>query len=103
MRPQERRPGRSFERDDEALGENLIRHSPEDSVPNRAKAVAVLRKAEEFMHHANPPPVGEKSIRRALELAAGRTGLTLADYDRIVKDDPELQELERKVLAFNAI
>ncbi|AKV02397.1 hypothetical protein AKJ09_09060 [Labilithrix luteola] len=35
---------------------------------------------------------------RALELAAGRMGVKLSEYDAIVGDDPELRALERRVI-----
>ena len=60
-------------------------------VADRAKAVSVLRKAEEFIAHDNP-----SDARRALELAAGRVGLTYDEYRKIVDNDHELIELERK-------
>lgn len=116
-----RPPGRSFDDPRKPLGEDTLARSPDIGAPleegvygrsegephgmgvaDRAKVVAVLRKAEEFMRSANPAPTDEWGLRRALELAAGRIGLTLREYDRIVKADPELQELERKVLEDNA-
>jgi hypothetical protein len=62
-------------------------------VADRAKAVGVLRKAEEFLAHDLP-----SDPRRALELAAGRVGLTYEEYRKIVDADHELQELEAKFL-----
>ena len=117
-----RKPGRSFDHPDRPLGEDAIESAPEiganieagvygraavgdargPGLADRAKAVSVLRKAEEFMATNNPSPRTPAGMRRALELAAGRVGLTIQEYEDIVRADPELQELERKVLAANA-
>lgn len=67
-------------------------------VARRAKAIAVLRKADEFMRTNNPPPSDPVHTRRALELAAGRIGLTLREYDDLVRGDPELVALERRLI-----
>jgi hypothetical protein len=117
--PSTRKPGRSFDDPSRPLGEEIVEEATEDDnapleegiygraktahppsghgagVAERAKAVAVLRKAEEFLYTSNPPPT---DMRRALELAAGRIALTIEEYDRIVESDEELQALERKVL-----
>lgn len=117
-----RKPGRSFGDPGKPLGQDIVERAADRSaavndsgvyggrpsqlsgggtagVAERAKAVAVLRKAEEFMATEDPAPDGPEGMRRALELAAGRVGTTLDEYDAIVKGDPELAELERKVLA----
>jgi hypothetical protein len=113
-----RKPGRSFEDPSKALGEELLARSnpntlqpPEDfarrevqaatlqhGVAERAKAIAVLRKADELIETENLP-VHQATPRRALELAAGRVGLTIEEYNALTKDDAELLELEREVLA----
>ncbi len=113
-----RQPGRSFDDPTRPLGEDLIERSPTNtsaeeggiygrseqlgprpvSVADRAKAIAVLRKADEFMRTENPSPRTRDGMRRALELAAGRVGLTFEEYDVIVRHDPEVAELERKLL-----
>ena len=122
MREQEKRkPGRSFDDPSKPLGQGTVERAHDvganleggvygrkedgDKAPgvaDRAKAVAVLRKAEEFMATNNPSPRTPEGMRRALELAAGRVGLTIEEYDAIVKADDELVALERKVLAANA-
>lgn len=79
--------GRAFEDTDEG------RRAPsteDDRVANRAKVVSVIRKAQEFLRTGNPP-----DVRRALELAAGRVGLTYDEYRTLVDEDPELRELEQ--------
>jgi uncharacterized protein YdbL (DUF1318 family) len=40
----------------------------------------------------------QQLVARALELAAGRVGLTIEEYEALVKGDAELIDLERKVL-----
>src|SRR4051812_47328443 len=85
----ERKPGRSFSDPSRALGEDLLERSdprggdedegvygraPEHyrsghGVSDRAKCVAVLRKADELMFENNPPGDTEENQRRALELA----------------------------------
>ena len=114
----ERKPGRSFTDPGRALGEDLIERAdrfggdPEEGVygraaehyarghgvAERAKGVAVLRKAEELMASGNPGGHTEAGRRRALELAAGRTGLKIEEYDRIVEGDEELKALESVVM-----
>ena len=112
-----RQPGRSFENPDRPLGEEILEHSGPSStsasedfrsrekqaaarhkgVAERAKVIAVLRKLEDLVAERNLPH-GQETPRRALELAAGRVGLTLAEYQALVSGDPELVELEQKVL-----
>jgi hypothetical protein len=60
--------------------------------------VAILRKAEEFFYTHNPSPHEPYGVRRGLELAAGRMGLKLEDYEAIVRSDPEIAELQRLVI-----
>ncbi len=114
----ERKPGRSFSDPSRPLGEELIeRASPHggdleeevygrapehfregNGVPERAKCVAVLRKADELMAENNPPGDTEEHQRRALELACGRCGVRIEEYDRLVDRDEEMQKLEELVL-----
>jgi hypothetical protein len=114
----ERKPGRSFTDPRRPMGEALIERSdphggdPEEGiygrsaehfrtghgVSERAKCVAVLRKAEELMASGNPAGDTEAGQRRALELAAGRIGLKLKEYDRLVEGDEEIQELQAAVM-----
>jgi hypothetical protein len=113
-----RQPGRSFTDPRRPLGEDVIERGdpnggdPEEGVygrapehprvghgvAERAKAVAVLRKAEELMATGNPPGNTDIGQRRALELAAGRVGLSLEEYRRLVDGDDELESLEQVVL-----
>lgn len=91
-REEDRKPGRSFDNPSKPLGTGVVKRGlTNDDVANRAKAVSVLRKAEEFIAHADPV-----DPRRALELAAGRVGLTWKEYRTLVDNDAELIELERK-------
>lgn len=98
----DRPPGRSFEDPSRPLGAELIDPNPSEAqrtfVANRAKAISILRKAEEFMRSHNPSGTTPDGVLRALELAAGRMGLKLSEYDAIVGDDPELRALERRVI-----
>lgn len=114
----ERKPGRSFTDPRKPLGSEVIERADPfggDSdegvygraathphhghgVAERAKAVAVLRKAEELMATDNPPGDTEEGRRRALELAAGRLGMTLREYDQLVAGDEELESLQAAVL-----
>src|SRR5687768_18498234 len=111
MKPQEnRKPGRSFDDPSKPMGQDIVERAhdvganleggvygraeddaKDTGVADRAKAVSVLRKAEEFISHADPT-----DPTRALELAAGRVGLKYDEYRKIVDADHELQELERK-------
>ncbi|MBX3187873.1 MAG: universal stress protein [Labilithrix sp.] len=119
---EERPPGRSFVDPSRPLGAELLERSAPTSPPTeenfrdrarqaadqaeadrrgvaeRAKVIGVLRKAEELMSTSNPPPNNEVDARRALELAGGRLGLTYPEYRAITDADPELVELERRVL-----
>jgi hypothetical protein len=91
-REEDRKPGRSFDDPSKSMGTGVVkRGATDDDVANRAKAVSVLRKAEEFIAHSDPA-----DPRRALELAAGRIGIKWHEYRKIVDADPELLELERK-------
>lgn len=114
----ERLPGRSFEDPSQPLGEEVIKrgdpfgggaeegvygraveHAPiGHGVPERAKCVSVLRKAEELMASNNPPGDTDASRRRAIELACGRCGVTVKEYDLIVANDEELQALQANVM-----
>lgn len=115
--PEARQPGRSFEDHEKPLGAELLeRTGPSDTaagedfrsrevqagshvngVAERAKVIGVLRKMEELVAERNLPK-GQETPRRALELAAGRVGLTIEEYEALVRGDAELVELERKVL-----
>lgn len=94
--------GRSFQHPDKPLGYELLDRTLEthdlELLANRTKAVAILRKAEEFLYTHNPGVDEPGGFHRALELAAGRMGLKYEEYVRIVKNDAELQLLEREVL-----
>jgi hypothetical protein len=115
--PEARQPGRSFEDPQKPLGAELLEHSGASStsasedfrsreaqagarpkgVAERAKVIAVLRKLEELVADRNLPH-GHHTLPRALELAAGRVGLTVREYEALVRGDPELVDLERRVL-----
>jgi hypothetical protein len=116
---EERPPGRSFTDPRRPLGEDLIERSDPSGgdrdesfygraadhypvghgVAERARCVAVLRKAEELMASGNPAGDTDEGRRRALELAAGRCGVRIIEeYDRVVDDDEELQALEATVM-----
>ena len=113
----ERKPGRSFSDHGRPLGEELIERADPTSngaeegvygrtsthanvqhgVADRAKCVAVLRKAEELMFSENPSGDTEEGRQRALELAAGRIGLKIEEYNRLCKDDEEVLSLQAAV------
>ena len=113
-----RKPGRSFDDPEKPLGQDLLDRTPQrnteanedfrpreaqadmpqNGVAERAKVVAVLRKADEFIATANPPASDEAGLRRCMELAAGRVGLTFPEYEALLKGDDELLALESKVL-----
>jgi hypothetical protein len=113
----ERQPGRSFEDPTKPLGAELLdRSGPSTTsahedfrarevqagtrpkgVAERATVIGVLRKMEELVAEGNLP-TGQETVRRALELAAGRAGLTIGEYEALVRGDAELVDLERKVL-----
>ncbi|MCL2778569.1 MAG: hypothetical protein FWD73_11240 [Polyangiaceae bacterium] len=67
-------------------------------VTDRAKVISVLLKAEEFMRAPNPPGITPQRVVRALDLAANHMGMKLSEYDAIVSRDPELRELERRMI-----
>lgn len=96
----DRKPGRSFSDHSRPLGEDLIsRGDPIHGVADRARAVSVLRKAEELMASNNPSGATAEGRRSALELAAWRVGVKIGEYERICKHDLEVQDLERQVMA----
>lgn len=101
----EHRAGRSFADPRRPLGDGIIdRAAPIDGahlghgVAERAKGVSVLRKAEELMASGNPDGKSESGRRRAIELACGRVGVKLDEFDRIVAEDPELGALMTNVM-----
>ena len=114
---QDRKPGRSFEDPARPLGEEVLAHTAESNpvanedfrsreaqvdtqqhgLSERAKAISVLRKAEEFVATNNPPCEDEAGLTRCFELAAGRVGLTIGEYDALVRSDPEILVLEAQV------
>lgn len=116
--PSEHRAGRSFTDPSRPLGEGLIdRADPFGGDPNegvygranrsadighgvaeRAKAVSVLRKAEELMASGNPDGSTEGGRRRAIELACGRCGVQVKEFDLIVAHDAEVQALMTNVM-----
>ncbi|HVJ93488.1 MAG TPA: hypothetical protein VM580_26990 [Labilithrix sp.] len=62
-------------------------------LPERAKCIAVLRKADELMAEGNPPGDTEQGRRRALELACGRCGVKVEEFERMMHGDEELEAL----------
>ena len=127
--PQEPEPapkrdaGRSLDDPSRPLGEDILQRSVQTVAPTRenfhdrarqaaeqaavdrfgvaerAKVIGVLRKAEELMSTANPSPDTDAGVRRALELACGRVGLTYPEYRALADHDPDLVDLERSVIA----
>ena len=112
-----RLPGRSFEDPRKPMGEEILAHSgaskpaeedfrsredqaaaSQHGVAERAKAISVLRKVEELISEEDPPANDEAGLCTAMKLAAGRVGLTIEEYHSLVKGDPEVEDLERKVL-----
>lgn len=77
---------------DEGVYGRATPSNTDDTVANRAKVLSVIRKAEEFLRTNNP-----NDAKRALELAAGRVGLTYDEYKRLVAEDPELLDYERRI------
>ncbi len=94
--------GRAFDDYSKPLGYDLLDRTVEthdlELLANRTKAVAVLRKAEEFLYTGNPSAHEPGGVQRALELAAGRLGLSFEEYARLVKGDPELEVLQQEVV-----
>lgn len=78
--------------DDGVYGSGSSDHA-NDLVANRAKAIGVLRKAEEFVTNQDPP-----EPLRALELAAGRCGVKYDEYRAMIESDVELAKLEQVFL-----
>lgn len=119
----ERKPGREFTDPRRPLGQDLIERSdpfggdPEEGVygrapehfrsghgvAERAKGVAVLRKADELMGADNPSGATEEGRRRAIELACGRCGVHIDEYYRILEGDEELKDLEAAVMQAAAV
>ncbi|MBX3230248.1 MAG: hypothetical protein KIT84_24550 [Labilithrix sp.] len=114
----ERQPGRDFTDPRRPLGQGVIERADPfggdmtegvygranvsadigHGVAERAKAVSVLRKAEELMASGNPDGGTEDGRRRAIELACGRCGVDVDEYDRIVARDEELMALQTNVM-----
>jgi hypothetical protein len=102
MTTQSHRVGRAFDDPRKPLGYDVLERTMAthdlDLLANRTKAIAVLRKAEEFLYTHNPGPSEPGGVRRALELAAGRVGLTYDEFSALVRGDSELEHLEREVV-----
>jgi hypothetical protein len=114
----DRLPGRSFTDPRKALGDDVIERGDPlggdadegvygrasdhvrsgHGVAERAKAVSVLRKAEELMASGNPSGDSEDGRRRAIELACGRAGVRIEEFDRYVKGDEELEAMMATVM-----
>lgn len=121
--PPAREAGRSFDDPSRALGDDILARAGRTTAPTKenlhdramqaaqqaavdrlgvgecAKVIGVLRKAEEFMSTSNPSADTDAGVRRALELACGRLGLTFLEYRALADSAPELLELERQVIA----
>lgn len=116
--PTTHKAGRSFTDPERPLGEEVIaRANPlggdEDEgfygrisdhprlghgVAEVARAVSVLRKAEELMASGNPSGETEAGRRRAIELACGRCGVPIHEYDYLVETDEEVRALHITVM-----
>ncbi len=121
-KPEDRKPGRSFEAPSRPLGEELLEHSTRGVAPTvedfrdrvaqareqggadrggvaeRAKVIGVLRKAEEIMAALEYAPQSEADLERTLDVAAHDVGLTLGEYRALMEGDTELVALEKQVL-----
>ena len=115
----DRKPGRSFEDPERPLGQELLERSgpsdtranedfrsreaqadmPHNGVAERAKAVSVMRLAEELIATHNPGANDEYSLQRCFDLAGGRLGLKPAEYESLLKGDVELEKLDAQVRA----
>lgn len=114
---EDRLPGRSFDDPNRPMGEDVLAHSAPSAegiedfrsreaqadiaghgIAERARAIAVLRKAEELIADNNPGAPDEAGLRRCFELAAGRVGITIGEYNALVKGDPEMIKLEANVV-----
>ena len=113
----DRKPGRSFENPELPLGQELLEQSgpsdpranedfrsreaqadmPHNGVAERAKAVSVMRLAEELIATHNPGANDDASLERCFDLAGGRLGLKPEEYASLIKDDPELIHLDSQV------
>src|SRR5262245_3679866 len=110
--------GRSFSDSRRPLGAELLDRTdplggdPEEGVygrapvhyrvghglPERAKCIGVLRKPDELRAEGNPPGDTEQGRRRALELACGRCGVKVEEYERMMHGDEELEALHATVM-----
>jgi len=114
----DRKPGRSFSDPSRPMGEDVIERADPlggsadegvygrapihekigHGVAERARAVSVLRKAEELMASGNPSGATEDGRRRAIELACGRAGVKIDEYDAMVASDEEIRSLHEAVM-----
>lgn len=79
------------------LGADLLERTSPRQLADRAKAIAVLRRASELVE--NPGHVEtEAGLQEVLETAARDVGVLPKEYREIIRNDVELQELESAFL-----
>ena len=84
-------PGRS-------LGLELLQRASPRQLPDRAKAIAVMRRAHELIRYCEPECENEARLCDVMDVAARDVGLGPEEYRAIVRGDVELKELERRAL-----
>ena len=89
---------RGGDEDGGAYGRAAVHPKHGHGLADRAKAISVLRKAEELMASGNPPGDTERGRRRALALACRRCGVRAEEYAAAVAGDEELRALHAAVL-----
>lgn len=91
-------PGQVFDDPRRPLGAELLERSSPRQLPDRAKAIAVMRRADELVKYCEPECESEPRLQHVMDLAARDVGLRPEEYRGIIQNDVELRELERRVL-----
>jgi hypothetical protein len=79
------------------LGADLLERTSPRYLPDRAKAIAVLRRASELIAYPGHVET-EAGLQQVLESAARDVGVLPNEYREIIRNDVELQELETAFL-----
>lgn len=82
--------------DDPKLGADLLARSSPQQLPDRAKAIAALRRATELFKYCDPRITTDVGLVTLVDVAARDVGLRPEELRAILRKDAEVKELERR-------
>ena len=94
----EHTPGQAFDDPSRPLGTTLLERASPRQLPDRAKAIAVLRRTSELVKYGDPRIETEARLQQAVDVASRDVGMKPEEYRAIVRKDVELKELEHRCL-----